>query len=281
LINLARDRRVALADLERSMGLTRSTQRVELTEELKPPPPIIFEESELVSFALHERLDAQSAAAEVRAAEAELRRQYLNLFPSVVIGAEAERPDRRSLPGRDIFADTVRTSIANGALTAPEIQSKDQRDQERRQIIDSIIGPSLAITLPIWDQNQAQIAKADFKVRQRRKSFEDLLDQVALDVQQSSAAVRTAQELVNFYEKETLPQAQKNVDAATRSYQAGEQSIVALIEAQRSLIGQRRTFVDIVRDSAIARAELERALGGRIPRQATTQSQANEPASVN
>ncbi|HKQ46861.1 MAG TPA: TolC family protein [Phycisphaerae bacterium] len=280
LINLARDRRVALADLERSMGLTRSTQRVELTEELKPPPPIVFEESELVSFALHERLDAQSAAAQVRAAEAELRRQYLNIFPSVVAGAEVERTDRRSLPGRDIVADTLRTSIANGGLTAPEIQSKDQRDQERRQIIDSIIGPSLAITLPIWDQNQAQIAKADFTVRQRRKSFEDLLDQVALDVQQSSAAMRTAQELVSFYEKETLPQAQKNVDAATRSYQAGEQSVVALIEAQRSLIDQRRTFVDIVRDSAIAKAELERAVGGRLPRSATTQATPNQPASI-
>lgn len=280
LINLARDRRVTQAELSRLMGLTRWANGFDLGEELTPPPPLVFDEGELLAYAMRERLDAQATAAQVRAAEGELRRQYLNIFPSVVAGAELERNERRALPGRDVLADTARTSVANGTLTAPEIESRGQRDLERRQIIDSVLGPSLTITLPIWDQNQAQIAKADFKVRQLRKSYEDLLDQVAQDVQQSSAIMRTAQELVGFYEKETLPQAQKNVDAATRSYQAGEQSIVALIEAQRSLIVQRRTFVDIVRDSAIAKAELERALGGRLPRSATTQATANQPASV-
>ncbi len=280
LINLARDRRVTKADLERALGLTRGDQRVELGEELKTPPPVVFEDVELLSFAMRERLDAQMTAAQVRAAEGELQRQYLNIVPSVQAGVELERPDRRALPGRKILADTARTSVGNGALTAPQIESKGQRDLQRRQIVDSLLGPSLQITLPIWDQNQAQIAKADFKARQLRKQYEDLLDQVAMDVQQSSAIMRTAQELVRFYETETLPQAQKNVDAATRSYQAGEQSVVALIEAQRSLILQRRAFVDIVRDSAVAKAELERALGGRLPPGATTQATANQPVSL-
>lgn len=280
LINLARDRRVAEADLERALGLTRGDQRVAVGEELKTPPPIVFEDVELLAFAMRERLDARMTAAQVRAAEGELERQYLNIFPSIQTGVDLERPERRGLPGRKVLADTARTSVANGALTAPQIESKGQRDLQRRQIVDSLLGPSFQITLPIWDQNQAQIAKADFKVRQLRKSYEDLLDQVAQDVRQSSAIMRTAQELVRFYETETLPQARKNVDAATRSYQAGEQSVVALIEAQRSLILQRRAFVDIVRDSAVAQAELERALGGRLPPGATTQAAANRPVSL-
>lgn len=278
LINLGRDRRVAEADLERTLGLTRWDQRVELVEELAAPLPIAADESELIAFAMRERLDAQVAASQVRAAEDELRRQYLNIFPSVMAGVEWERPDRRALPGRKILADTARTSAANGALTAPDIQSRGQRNLERRQIVDSLLGPSLQITLPIWDQNQAQIAKADFKARQLRKNYEDLLDQVAQEVQQSTAIMRTAQELVHFYEQETLPQAQKNVDAATRSYQAGEQNIVALIDAQRSLIGQRRTLVDIMRDCAIALAELERALGGKLPPTATSEPVTSQPA---
>ncbi len=280
LINLSRDRRVAEAELARALGLTRWEQSIVVSEKLGPPPPIVFEDAELVAFAMRERLDAQVAASQIRAAQDELKRQYLNIFSSVTAGFEAERTERRSLPGRNVLADTARTSVANGALTAPDIESKGQREIERRQIIDSLIGPSIQITLPIWDQNQAQIAKAGYKTRELRKKYEDLLDQVAQEVQQSTAIMRTAQELVRFYEKETLPQAQKNVDAATRSYQAGEQSIIALIEAQRSLIGQRRTFVDIVRDSAIAKAELERALGGRLPPGATTQAAANQPASV-
>src|SRR5262249_4807497 len=128
----------------------------------------------------------------------------------------------------------------------------------------------------IWDQNQAQIAKARFNVMRLRKDYDDLLDNVARQVREAALRARTGAELVHFYEQEALPLATQNLENARRLYRSGEQSVVVLIEAGELLVGQRRAYVDTVRDAAIAEAELERALGGR----ALPPAPASMPATV-
>jgi len=260
-----RDHRVARIELARALGLNRAQPHLVLMETTPNREMTNLDNERLLTFALTERLDARMAALATQAADDELKRQYLNLFPNVTLGVEAERPERRSLPGRNVLADTARASVANGGLTAPNIQSRAERDLERRQIIDSLIGPSLNITLPIWDQNQAQIAKARYKAAQRRKENEDLLDTIAQQVQEAVAVARSANEQVLFYRDQALPQAEANVDAARRAYQGGEQGILVLIEAQERLIRLRRSYVDAAAEYAIAFTELERAIGGRWP----------------
>ncbi len=265
LLGLRRDHDLARAALARVLGLSRWETAWTLSGSLPTQLLPGVENTALLRFAMEERLDARAAASRVLAAEGEIARQSLNVFPSVTLGVEAERPERRALPGRKILADTGRASIASGRLTAPGIQSRGERDLERRQIIDSLLGPTLSLTLPIWHQNQAEIAKARFKAEQARKGYEDLLDSVAEDVATSTATARTAAELVRFYEDQSLPLARANVESARRAYGAGEQSIIALIDAQRTLVAQRRAYLDAQRDLAIGRAALERTLGGRMP----------------
>ncbi|MFQ5424856.1 MAG: TolC family protein [Phycisphaerae bacterium] len=265
LLRLRRDRELARAVLARVLGLSRWETPWTLRDSLPTQPLPGAENAALLRFAMEERLDARAAASRVLAAEGEIARQSLNVFPSVTLGVEEERPERRALPGRKILADTGRASIANGRLTAPGIQSRGERNLERRQIIDSLLGPTLSLTLPIWHQNQAEIAKARFKAEQARKGYEDLLDSVAEGIATSTATVRTAAELVRFYEDQSLPLARANVESARRAYGAGEQSIIALIDAQRTLVTQRRAYLDAERDLAIGRAELEQTLGGRMP----------------
>ena len=228
-------------------------------------------------MAITERLDARAAALRVEAAEDEVRQQYLKVFPSVTAGAEWERPERQALPGRNILADTARESVANGRLTAPSIESKAQRDAERRAIVDSLLGPSLQITLPIWDQNQAQIAKAGSKAEQQRKDYEMLLDSIARQVQDAFILAQIAEEQVHFYRDQSLPLAKENVESAQRMYQAGEKDIIVLIDAQKSLIIQRQDFLGVWRDYAMAMAELERAVGGRLPPMPTISAPTTRP----
>src|SRR5262249_42656777 len=157
-------------------GLSRWPPTWDLVDSLPPPDAIGEDDMALMAFGLVERMDARAKEKQVAAAVGELKRQYLNVFPSVQIGAELEYLETPGVPGRTIPEDTLRSSIAAGQLTAPQIQSRAQRDLERRQIIDSIFGPAFQLTLPIWDQNQAQIAKAGYIVQQRRKEYESLLD---------------------------------------------------------------------------------------------------------
>jgi cobalt-zinc-cadmium efflux system outer membrane protein len=277
LIGISRDRTVARAALGRLLGLSRWPQPWRLNDALNAPEGDIPPDGDLLLLAMRERLDAQVTASKVKAAEAELRRQYLSVFPSLSVGLEGERLERRALPGRKVFANTARASVRQGQLTAPDIQTRGERNAERSQIIDTLLGPTLQVTLPIWDQNQAQIAKAGFKAQQTRKEYEDVLDGVAQEVEQAAVIARAAAALTDFYNRQGLPQAQENLDIARQAYEAGEQGIVTLIEAQEFLIRQRLAASNVVRDYRIALAELERAVGGRLSAAAATQPAASQP----
>lgn len=277
MMSLGRECRIADVELARALGLVRGEQSWKLKGSLPEGPVSVADHTTLLVFAMGRRMDARAMAMQVQAAEDEIRQQYLNIVPSVTLGAELERTENRALPGRKIPADTVRESVRNGQPTVPSIQSRDERNAEKRQIIDSLLGPTLDITLPVWHQNQPEIAKARFKASQKRKEYEDLLDAVAQDVEQAFTRVKVAEEVVTFFEKQALPQARENVDVAQRVYQAGKESIIALIDAQKSLIRQRGECINIRRDYAIALAELKRAVGGGLPSEQPNESPSTQP----
>lgn len=259
-----RRREEATNRLLRLLGLARSRITFPLTSPWPDSATSEIDDDKALLAAAEHRFDAAVAALRVKAAQAELERQYLNVFPNVTLGMEGERPESRSQPGRTVARDTAQASIAAGTLTAPSIQSRSERRREKSQIIDLLLGPTLDITLPLWDQNQAQIAKAGYRVRQLRAAYEDVLDNVLHEVTEALSALRFARDLAQFYEDEALPHAEQSVRAASETYKSGEQSVLALIEAQEALIAQRRAQVDAVRDLAVAQAELERAMGGVV-----------------
>lgn len=262
LIELNRDREVAALALARLLGLSRESADWQPTDPL-PDAGDAEDAIDWLQVGFELRADAQIADAEVAEAERQLRLELRKVFSEVEVGFEFEREERRPLPDRDVLADTVRESVAAGQLTAPEIEPRSQREKERRQEIDYSVGPMLELSLPIFDQNRAQIAKARFELERRRKLREDLLDAIAREVGEAVVAARASRALVQFYERESLPLADANLELARQLYQSGEQNIIVLIEAQQSLIDQRRQYLRARRDHAVALAELERATGGR------------------
>ncbi|MCG3136485.1 MAG: hypothetical protein HJJLKODD_00319 [Phycisphaerae bacterium] len=252
-------------ELNRLLGMSLDDRHWKLSDQLPNPSDVPLDSTPLIIQALSARLDARANEKQVTAAEDELIRQYFMIFPDATVGASFERTEQRGLPKRNILADTARASIAAGQLTAPSIQSRGQRDIARRQIIDTMLGTSLTITLPIWDQNQAQIAKARIRVTQRNKEYLDLCDQIASEVIKTTTAVENTRRRVRFFEQEVLPQAQKNVEGATEIFRSGQQSAFILIDLQEDLFQRRREYIDALRDYAISLAELENTLGGKQP----------------
>lgn len=271
LIGIRRDLAAAELDLSGALGLIRWPDSWQLSGTLDNEAVPAGTIDTLLQQATEERFDIRVVASQVESAEAQLEREYVQIFPSVVLGLEVERKDRRALPGRDIIGDTARASVAAGAPTAPAIQSRAQRDLIRRQIVDSLIGPSVQLTLPLWDQNQAQIAKTRFAVIQVRKQYESVLDRAVREVRQARVKAAAASELVTLLETKSLPRARQNVDIIRRQYENGEQGILFLLESQEFWLHQGRAYVDALRESALANAELTRALGGRRPDVATSQ----------
>ena len=179
----------ARRDLATILGLIGDADGLVLTSSLPTESPDTLDSESLVALAKRWRLDIQTAQQGVAAAQAALEYECSLVWPVIELGIELERADRRSQGGRDVLADTARASIASGSLTAPEIQSRSERRSEKGQ--DVILGPSLGIELPIFDQNQAQIAKAQYALFQANKTL-DALDRAVTQEVRSASTSRPA-----------------------------------------------------------------------------------------
>ena len=294
-----RDERTSQIALGRLLGFSTPAAILELTDPLPLPGETIEDDAALVKRAFDARLDIRAAAAQLDEAEYEVKRQKRAIVPSVTLGIDGERPERRAprslkpLPpdppiasiSRPTASQTLQDYVIQQVKTQrsslqsmgqstkdlffQQLDEKRGRDLEKRQAVDLLLGPSLQITLPIWDQNQAQIAKAQFQLQQKQKDFEELLASVVEDVRTSAETLRSTQQLIHLSTSEALPLAEQNVDTAQRVYEAGEESILALITAQTTLLAQRESQVAYLGDYAIATAELERAMGGRVTDETT------------
>jgi outer membrane protein, heavy metal efflux system len=243
------------------LGMTRNADELVILDPLPDADMSFLDENVIVELARTSRLDLQALNSAVVAGRQKVAEEYAKIFPDVALGTYFERSERRALPGRDIFADTARASVASGQLTAPEIQSRGERNAERRQEIDVILGPSLTMTLPIFDQNQAQIAKADYAYHAALKELDALDRQIVQDTRRAIDQATTAASLSRFYADKILPQTQTSLDLANVSYKSGKTSILLVLEAQRSVLATRRLAVTAQQNAANAWVELELVVG--------------------
>ncbi|MCO6438602.1 MAG: TolC family protein [Phycisphaerae bacterium] len=255
--------RLASADARRELaillGLVSRADQLVLADSLPDAYPEIQDTPSLVELAKRWRLDLRSAQEAVALAEAQLDEQYRLVWPVVELGLDLEREDRRSQGGRDILADTARASIANGGLTAPDIQPRSERRSEHGQ--NTIFGPSLGVELPIFDQNQAQIAKAQYALQQARKTLDAVDRAVSQEVRGAADRALTTWRLMQKFREQSIPLAQSNLELSREAYRAGRASFLSVLEAQRLSLETRSGLVSAAQAAAIAVPELERTIG--------------------
>jgi cobalt-zinc-cadmium efflux system outer membrane protein len=256
----------ARAELAKILGLTTAPDRLELVEALPDPPQWALASDRVFELARVQRLDLQAAENAALAAEARWQEEQLKVFRSVEVGVAMERNARRALPGRKVLADTARASVANGALTAPEIQSRSQRRAEKRAEIETILGPTIDMTLPIFDQNQAQIARALYLYQQASKTLDALLRELTQEARVVCERACTAWDNARFYRDRLLPLRESSLKLSQDAYQAGRISFLSVLEAERMLLEARAGYVDSLQASATALVELEKTTGQPMAR---------------
>jgi len=271
----------ALRTLATLLGLDSPADELRLVDPLPAPAETTISVEHLVEIAREARLDLRAARDAVAAAEARVEFEYAKVFQNVEVGFELERNARRAPPGRKVLADTARASIANGALTAPEIESRGQRRLARSQEIEAILGPGLSVTLPLFDQNQAQIAKAKLAMQEADALLVSLQRTVTQETREAVDRVTTAWGVARLYDQEVLPQARTTLELSESAYQAGQTPILNVIDAQRSLLETRQAYVAALQNAASALVDLERATArpaAVVLQAATTTQPASQPA---
>ncbi len=249
----------ARRDLATLLGLIIDADTLVLNDPLPGNFPDTPSAQSLVELSKSWRLDLQAAEQVVSAARATLAYQKSLVVPQIQIGFSLERSERTRQGGRDILADTVRSSIVGGGLTAPGIQPRSERQRGKGQ--DFILGPSLGLTLPIFDQNQAQIAKAQFTLQQAIKTMDGLDRTITQEVRSAVDRAITSWRLMHMYRDKSIPLAQVNLDLSREAYRAGRASFLSVLEAQRFFLEARRSYVAASQTAATMIPELEQTIG--------------------
>lgn len=211
--------------LARFLGISSDPETLVLVEQLPDSRDFRLQVDQVIEHAQRTRLDVRAADLAVTQAESELKAEYLEVWPSLELGVDMERGERKS--GQD-------------------------------EGTDFSIGPGWNLELPIFDQNQAQIAKAGYALEQARKQLESLRRSATLEVRGACDRLTTAWSIAGLYRDQFIPLASKNLELSRDSYNAGRASFLAVLEAQRFYLDTRRRSIEALQTAAGAIPELER-----------------------
>lgn len=175
--------------------------------------------------------------------------------------------------------------ISQAALNRPDVSIAKMRVEESRRVLalersrifsnveagivyergvdgDESIGPEIGIQLPVFDQNQAQIAKAEYRFRQAEKELKAKIDEVREDVSVVHERLYLLSQQIKLIKTQILPANMAAVDYAEKYFNAMQLNMLYLLEARRKLLETKRHYLNVLKEYHEQLAELERITGG-------------------
>lgn len=223
----------------------------DLPDAIAPEAPL----DAVVQLAQTTRLDLQAAQAVVARSEAELDLQRRRVFPSLEIGLSAEREARPRGRNTSYLKETVKSSLQAGELSPAPF------GRSARQGETFVLGPTLSLELPVFNQNQAGIARAWFALREAANLREALRRTAVQEVRGAYERLRISRINVRFFQEHILPLREQTLDLSREGYRAGKTPFSSVLDAQRELLRARGEWIGARSEAAAAGTELERAVG--------------------
>jgi cobalt-zinc-cadmium efflux system outer membrane protein len=131
-------------------------------------------------------------------------------------------------------------------------------------------GPELALQLPIFDTGKASIARLEAEHRRAQRQLEALAVQARSEVREERDRMLAARDLALYYGRVLLPQRQRILALTLQHYNAMFKGAYDLLLAKQAEVEAEKAYLDAWRGYWVARARLERALGGSLPAQPAT-----------
>ena len=129
----------------------------------------------------------------------------------------------------------------------------------------SIQGPTLAIELPIFNQGQDAIARAQATLQEARAMLANLTLQVQNGVRADAHSVQQAREVAERYRSELVPQREAIVARTQEEVNFMLKGVFELIAAKQAEYDAYQGYLEALRDFGIERARLRAAVGGKLP----------------
>jgi cobalt-zinc-cadmium efflux system outer membrane protein len=151
---------------------------------------------------------------------------------------------------------------------------------ERETDGSKLRGPTLALELPIFNQGQGAVARAEAQLLDARARADALALAVENEVATGVRQLALAREVSERYRLEWLPAAASAVDRQQERFNFMLVGAFDLIQAKRDQYDAWQGYFEAIRDYWIARSALRAATGGLLPGDTDTPLPAAGPADI-
>lgn len=138
-------------------------------------------------------------------------------------------------------------------------------EHERELDGEVIRGPTLALELPIFNQGQGAIGRAQAELLEARAELDTLALGVRNDAHLGVQRLTVSREIVEAYRTVLVPSREAIVARSQEQVNFMLIGVFELILAKQQEYDAYQEYLESVRDYWIARAELRRVVGGRLP----------------
>ncbi len=125
-------------------------------------------------------------------------------------------------------------------------------------------GPSVAVPIPIFNQGQPAAARASAKMRQAEQRYLALAADIRADVRTARDKMLLARRQVEFFKSTALPMRTRVTEESQLQYNAMQITPFQLLQAKQEEVKAGADYVEALREYWVARAELEKAMGGSL-----------------
>ena len=164
---------------------------------------------------------------------------------------------------RQQFVAEARTrgiARAEAILQGAQIGSHYEHEIEPRHST----GPSVSVPIPIFNQGQPASARASAKMRQAEQRYLALAADIRSDVRAARDKMLRSRRQVEYFKSTALPTRTRVTEESQLEYNAMQIGPFQLLQAKQEEVKTGADSVEALRDYWVARAELEKAVGGSL-----------------
>src|SRR6266487_3149977 len=149
---------------------------------------------------------------------------------------------------------------AEAILQGAQIGSHYEHEIEPRHST----GPSVSVPIPIFNQGQPASARASAKMRQAEQRYLALAADIRSDVRAARDKMLLSRRQVEYFKSTALPTRTRVTEESQVEYNAMQIGPFQLLQAKQEEVKTGADSVEALRDYWVARAELEKAVGGSL-----------------
>jgi cobalt-zinc-cadmium efflux system outer membrane protein len=163
---------------------------------------------------------------------------------------------------REIAAEALKLARRTRFFTSVSVGVSAEKDPGSPQLI----GPLIDLELPIFNRKQGEIARLEAQGKQAEANLAALVVDIRSQAREGHARLSAARATATYYRDTLVPLRQRVMEQSLLHYNAMLLGVYDLIRAQQDHNDAAKGSLDALRDYWIAHFELERILGGVLPK---------------